>query len=211
MGPIYYRRYKYPISADKAALCLFMLYKLSLLSFLSIQCLLLVGSGYSGHAQKNNTQSFTLASGSFNPSITNAIEYDWRLDLGTNTIGYHSTKGIHLTSGFLQPNLYRFKELHAWKANISAIHLRYMPNQQAVILYSTAPDLTIHGFHLFNSKGQLLQKNQVKTASSFLTKSIDLSFYANGVYYLLVYYLPDNINAVPFPPYWTKTLKLLKQ
>lgn len=185
-----------------------MLHKLSLLS---IQCLLLVGSTCPGYAQKNNIQSFTLASESFNPSATNAIKYDWRLDLGTYIIGYNSTYGINLISGFLQPNHYRFKELQQWKAYNPAIELRYVPNQQAVILYSTAPDLTIHGFHLFNSKGQLLQKNQVKTASSFLSKLIDLSSYTNGVYYLLVFYLPDNRTAAPLPSYWTTTLKLLKQ
>jgi hypothetical protein len=170
-----------------------------------------VGATYPGLAQKNSIQSFTMASGGLNPSKSKAFEYDWRLDLGTNTIGYHPTSSIHVTSGFLQPTIYRFNELQEWKQYPPKIQLRYIQHQQAVLLYSAEPDLMIHGFQLFNSKGQLLQKNQIKTASSFLAKSIDLSAYANGVYYLLVFYLPDNMHTSSLPPYWTTTLKLLKQ
>lgn len=188
-----------------------MRHQLSHLFHLSFQCLVLVGAFCLGHAQKNSIQSFTLASGGFYPSISNAIEFDWRLDLGTNTIGYHPSNSIHLTAGFFQPTIYRFNELQKWKQYPPKIQLRYTPNQQAVLLYCAAPDIIIHGFQLFNSKGQLLQKNQTKTAGSFLAKSIDLSAYANGVYYLLVFYLPDNMHASSLPPYWTTTLKLLKQ
>lgn len=185
--------------------------QLSYFFYLLFQCLLLVGAACPGQAQKNSIQSFTLASGGLNPSKSKALEYDWRLDLGTNTIGYHPTSSIHVTSGFLQPTVYRFNELQEWKQYPPKIQLRYIQHQQAVLLYSTEPDLMIHGFQLFNSKGQLLQKNQIKTASSFLAKSIDLNAYANGVYYLLVFYLPDYMHTSSLTPYWTITLKLLKQ
>lgn len=163
------------------------------------------------HGQINTFQSFTISAASFNPLKSNANQYEWRLDLGVTSLELNQTKAYFFTAGMLQPNINRFKTINAWKQYDPLIQLRYQAPNHAIVLFSSAPDLIIFGFKLFDSNGRLLKTNATKIASSYLAHPIDLTGYSNGIYYIIVYYLPESIYEQQTSNYWTKTLKLLRQ
>jgi hypothetical protein len=185
-----------------------MLYKIYASFFLCIVrlCFLLKIYG-----QENVVQSFTLAAANYNQSGSIILQFDWRLDLGTTSIQPYQSKDYFFTVGFLQPNSSRFGNVKDWESYDPLFQLRYTTNQQFVMLYAKESDLIIHGFRIYNANGQVILIDNTKTASSFLAKSIHLSLFPKGVYYLLIFYLPETIATNTSQKYWYKTIKILKQ
>ena len=163
------------------------------------------------YGQVSTFQSFTISAASYNPSNRISNQYEWRLDLGLTTLELNQTKAYFFTAGMLQPNINRFSTINDWKQYDPGIQLRYHAPGHTIVLISSVPDLIIFGFKIFDSNGRLLKTDATKIASYFLTKPIDMSGYTNGIYYIIVYYLPENIAMNQTNDYWTTTLKLLKQ
>lgn len=163
------------------------------------------------HGQVSTFQSFTISGESFNLPNSNTNQYEWRLDLGLTSLELNQAKNYFFTAGMLQPNINRFNTITAWKRYDPAIQLLYPAPSNPIVLFSSAPDLIIFGFKIFDANGRLLKTDATKTASSFLMKRIELTGHTNGVYYVVVYYLPESIAVHPTNTYWSKTLKLLKQ
>lgn len=189
-------------------LCLMMFKSVKIETFLLA---ILVFNIHQLNAQDNVLQSITLAGGSFSDYEPGSFWIDWRLDLGCTAIEFNQSNAYFFTAGMFQPNVDRFSTLSAWKQYDPPIQLLYNESSRVVVLFSSAPDLIVYGFKIYNSNGRLLKTDATKAASSYLTKPIDLTGLSNGVYYMTVLYLPENIGLNQTNSYWIKTLKLLKQ
>jgi hypothetical protein len=154
--------------------------------------------------------SLTLSAGTYNTKRVDEIQMDWRLDLGATAIELNQSKAYFFTAGYLQPNINRYANFEEWKKADSSIKLYYNHPGSPVTLIATTPDLIIYGFKIFTNSGNLIIADLTKISSSFLSKPIDLSSHPRGVYYVLVYYLPESINLNTTNNYWTTTLKLIK-
>jgi hypothetical protein len=161
--------------------------------------------------QTIDPQSFTLAAGTYNSILVDEIQLDWRLDLGFTGIEFKQSKDYFFTAGYLQPSINRFQNFTDWKNADPSIKLYYNYPSANVTLVATAPDLIIYGFKIFTSSGILIKSDLTKIASSFLSKPIDISSHPKGIYYVLVYYLPEILGRDKINNYWTTTLKLIKQ
>lgn len=162
------------------------------------------------HAQTKTVQAFTIAAENYTPPNTKGLQFDWRIDLGSTAIELNQSSTYFFIAGMLQPNINRFANAATWKLRDPEIHLRYNDHSHTLLLFSSAPDLIIYGFTLFDANGRLIKTDVTKTASSCFTKFIDLHLHSQGIYYMLVYYLPDNLSLSDTNNYWTKTLKLIK-
>lgn len=163
------------------------------------------------NAQGNSLQAISLASGTYYTKERPSIWVDWRLDLGISTLELNQTKAYFFTAGMLQPNINRFSTINDWKQYDPGIQLRYPIPGHTIVLVSSAPDLIFFGFKIFDSNGRLLKTDATKIASSYLAKPIDLTGHSNGIYYLIVYYLPERIDLHQTISYYTSTLKIMKQ
>ena len=163
------------------------------------------------YGQVSAFQSFTISAASYNPSNHISNQYEWRLDLGLTTLELNQTKAYFFTAGMLQPNINRFSTINDWKQYDPGIQLRYHAPSRPIVLFSSEPDLIIFGFKIFDSNGRLLKTDATKIASSYLAKPIDLTGHSNGIYYLIVYYLPERIDLHQTISYYTSTLKIMKQ
>lgn len=162
-------------------------------------------------AQYTHFQTFMLSADSFYPNQKEAIHLDWRLDLGITAIPLDLSPPYLFTAGFFQPITDRFLNSTPMKNDNSAINIRYNSNGYPILLFSTETDLMIYGYQVFDLQGNLVLKDQTKFASSYLAKPINISHLSNGVYIMLVFYLPESMATIDNQNYWIKNIKMIKQ
>lgn len=162
-------------------------------------------------AQYTHFQTFMLSADSFYPNQKEAIHLDWRLDLGITAIQLNLSPTYLFTAGFFQPITDRFLNSTPMKNDIPAIHIRYNYKGYPILLFSTETDLIIYGYQVFDLQGNLVLKDQTKFASSYLAKPINISPLSNGVYIMLVFYLPESMATIDNQNYWIKNIKIIKQ
>ncbi len=154
-------------------------------------------------------QSFTQSSTYFGISKHTIVQLDWQLDLGNSTIELNKAPGYFFTAGFIQPTIYRHQH------NIKPIDyepkilIHYNVLTQCIQLSAQESELIIYGVQVFNFSGALIYKCKTKISSSHLSIFIPLSNKSTGIYFIQVFYLPENIS--PINPFWIKTQKILMQ
>lgn len=161
--------------------------------------------------QPNSLQSFTTAAGSFYSNQSDALEIDWRLDLGLTAIEMNQAPPYLFTAGFIQPVIHRFTNKNEYENYDPKIQLRYSDGGRHVLLLSTETDLVIYGFQIIDLSGRLVFQNQSRFASSYLRIPIDLTTLTRGLYLVSIFYLPESIFPIDNKQYWIKNIKLLKQ
>ncbi|MEY3619848.1 MAG: hypothetical protein RLZZ391_214 [Bacteroidota bacterium] len=154
-------------------------------------------------------QSFTQSSTYFGLTKHTIVQLDWQLDLGNSTIELNQARGYFFTAGFLQPTIYRHQN------NIKPIDyepkilIHYNVLTQCIQLSAQESELIIYGVHVFNFSGALIYTHKTKISSSRLSFFIPLSNQSSGIYFIQVFYLPENIS--PIHSFWIKTQKIVRQ
>ncbi len=156
-------------------------------------------------------QSFSLAGGSYYTPKEATIWLDWRLDLGATVLALNQSNDYYFTPGLLQPNRYKWSSGLEHKNIETVFKISYSASRNLATLYATEPDLIIYGIKIFDSNGQMVMTEKTNIASSFLAKPIPITPLSNGVYYVVVYYLPASYSLTKFKNFSINTLKLFKQ
>jgi hypothetical protein len=154
-------------------------------------------------------QSFTQSSGFSLMKPPYFIQLDWQLDLGITAIAMDQSPKYFFTAGFVQPTVYRHQQHNKPVDFDPNILIRYNEKSESIVLSSNESDLIIYGFQVFNFVGVKVLSIKTKIASSRLFLSAPLSIPASGIYFIQVYYLPENISS-DFQ-FWIKTQKIIKK
>jgi hypothetical protein len=154
-------------------------------------------------------QSFTQSSSYQTLKQPNLIQLDWQLDLGITAIALNQSPNHFYTAGFIQPNIYRHQEHNKPVDFDPKFLIHYNENDQSIELSSMEADLIIYGLQVYSLTGSKIGTIKTKIASSRLFLSTPLSSLASGIYFIQVYYLPENISS-DFQ-FWIKTQKIIKK
>lgn len=160
--------------------------------------------------QATSMQSFTIAAGSFYSNQIDALQIEWRLDLGLTALEMNNAPNYLFTPGFIQPIINRFTNKIEKDKYDPKIQLRYNHSGHKAFLFSNETDLMIYGFQIVDLHGRIIFKDQSMFASSYFNKPLELSNLSTGTYFVFVFYLPESISPIQ-NNYWMKSLKLLKQ
>jgi hypothetical protein len=155
-------------------------------------------------------QSFTQSAG-YGLIQSNTIQLDWQLDLGLTTLAWNPSPHYFFTPGFIQPNIYRFSDNNKPSKFDPTILAQFQHNANAILLFSKETDLIFFGYRVFDFSGRLVLATNTKIASSQMHLSIPTPALSNGVYFILIDYLPENIAFTASSMYWIKSLKIIKQ
>lgn len=187
------------------------LFQIRPLILVSIFCSLLIIGAFvcTLNGQIIDRQSFTQSSGFPLMKPPYMIQLDWQLDLGITSIALNQSPNHFYTAGFIQPNIYRHQQIDKPSDFDPAILIRYNEKSESIILSSKESDLIIYGFQVFNFAGARILSIKTTTSSSHLFLSTSISKFPSGVYFIQVYYLPENISS-DFQ-FWIKTQKIVKQ
>lgn len=153
--------------------------------------------------------SFTQSADYYSSNNFSGFHLEWQLDLGMSTISLNQSPEYFFTTGFIQPSIYRHQQNTKPSEFEPKILIRYNEYAQSVVLSSKESDLIIYGVHIFNFYGTFLFGIKTKIASSHLSMSIPISNQSTGIYFVQVYYLPENISSNQ--QFWSKTQKIFKQ
>jgi hypothetical protein len=187
------------------------LFQIRSLIIVSIICSLLIIGAFvcTLNGQIIDRQSFTQSSGFLLMKPSYLMQLDWQLDLGITSIALNQSPNHFYTAGFIQPNIYRHQAHNKPVDFDPNIFIQYNEKSGSIVLLSNESDLIIYGFQVYNFVGAKILSIKTKIASSRLFLSTPLSSLASGVYFIQVYYLPENISS-DFQ-FWIKTQKIIKQ
>jgi hypothetical protein len=155
-------------------------------------------------------QAFSLAAGHVDGLQMDALQMDWRLDLGLTAMTLDQSNSYQFTAGFLQPTINRFTNDGIWKNYNPSIEIKNTFSGDAMMLFSKEPDLILFGFIIFNVQGQVLVRDQIKYRSSYAGRSISMNAMNSGFYIMQVFYLPEYMMFDGNKNYWVKTIKFIK-
>lgn len=182
----------------------------SLFLLLITYSLIIIGAFVSTlNGQVIDMQSFTQSSSYQTVKQPNLIQIDWQLDLGISTIVMDQSPKYFFTAGFVQPTIYRHQQHNKPVDFNPKFLIHYNENDQSIELSSMEADLIIYGLQVYSLTGSKIGSIKKKIASSRLFLSTPLSNLASGIYFIQVYYLPENISS-DFQ-FWIKTQKIIKQ
>ncbi len=154
-------------------------------------------------------QSFMQSSTYFGLTKQTIVQLDWQLDLGYSTIELNHAPNYFFTEGFIQPTIYRLQHYIKPIDYEPKIAIHYNTPTQSIQLSAQESELIIYGVQIFNFSGALIYTRKTKISSSRLSFFIPLSNQSSGIYFIQVFYLPENIS--PIHPFWIKTQKILMQ
>ncbi len=154
-------------------------------------------------------QSFTQSSTYFGITKYTIVQLDWQLDLGNSTIELNNAPNYFFTAGFIQPNIYRYHHNTKPIDYEPKIAIHYNTPTQCIQLSAQESELIIYGVQILNFSGALIYTHKTKISSSRLSFFIPLSNQSSGIYFIQVFYLPENIS--PIHSFWIKTQKIVMQ
>lgn len=161
-------------------------------------------------AQVLPIQTLSLAGDSFIQNQVDGLQIDWRLDLGFTALTLDQSNAYCFSAGFLQPNVNRFAEDGLWEKYNPSIEIKNTFRGDAIVLLSKEPDLIFFGYKILNVHGQVIRNDQTTFRSSYGGRAIDVNGMNSGIYFMQVYYLPEQMTLEDSYNFLVKYLKFIK-